>query len=77
MYDTIGKIRCNTAVTLLTLWDFRFKPLGFYNHAQVSVKKTDSIKCTTDTATEEEPFTSAHPSPANVKNALFMGNVLN
>ncbi|KAJ3582327.1 hypothetical protein NHX12_012191 [Muraenolepis orangiensis] len=62
-----------TALTLSTLLDPRFKTIGFYNQvqAQTSIKRLTAqcsqlMRCTPpDTLTEEQPSTSAQPAPEN------------
>ncbi|KAL7394944.1 hypothetical protein ABVT39_007620, partial [Epinephelus coioides] len=65
-----------TALTLSTLLDPRFKTFGFYNQvqAQAAVRRL-TAECSQiirhtppDTQTEQQPATSAQPAPANVGN---------
>ncbi|XP_077097966.1 E3 SUMO-protein ligase ZBED1-like [Siphateles boraxobius] len=71
-----------TALTLSTLLDPRFKTIGFYNQvqAQASVRLLTAqcsqlIRYTPshDSPTEEQPSTSAQPAPANVENPSSTG----
>ncbi|KAL7386729.1 hypothetical protein ABVT39_006356 [Epinephelus coioides] len=74
-----------TALTLSTLLDPRFKTFGFYNQvqAQAAVRRL-TAECSQiirhtppDTQTEQQPATSAQPAPANVGNPSSTGNVIN
>lgn len=71
-----------TALTLSTLLDPRFKTIGFYNQvqAQTSIKRL-TAQCSQlmrytppDTLTEEQPSTSAQPAPENPSSTC---NVIN
>ena len=74
-----------TALTLATLLDPRYKMMGFNNQiqAQASVKRLtaqctllmrDTVDTPPDTPTEEHPSTSAQAATANVENPPSTGN---
>ncbi|KAK1889339.1 Zinc finger BED domain containing protein 1 [Dissostichus eleginoides] len=81
MQNKFDTTESQTALTLSTLLDPRFKTIGFYNQVQAaaSVKRLTAF-CTQlrknaqpDTPTEEQPSTSAQPAPANVDNPSSTG----
>ncbi|XP_033998009.1 zinc finger BED domain-containing protein 1-like [Trematomus bernacchii] len=81
MQNKFDTTESQTALTLSTLLDPRFKTIGFYNQVQAaaSVKRLTAF-CTQlrknaqpDTPTEEQPSTSAQPALANVDNPSSTG----
>ncbi|KAJ4947657.1 hypothetical protein JOQ06_009690 [Pogonophryne albipinna] len=81
MQNKFDTTESQTALTLSTLLDPRFKTIGFYNQVQAaaSVKRLTAF-CTQlrknaqpDTHTEEQPSTSAQPATASVDNPSSTG----
>ncbi|XP_056442541.1 E3 SUMO-protein ligase ZBED1-like isoform X2 [Gadus chalcogrammus] len=87
MQKKIETAETQTALTLATLLDPRYKTMGFNNQiqAQASVKRLtaqctllmrDTVDTPPDTPTEEHPSTSAQTATANVENPPSTGNYI-